>query len=317
MTPLRNLHSARLRLVAGVLAPAALLVLNPTVAASASRTQTASANAHALAAPAVDRDVLAQVRRADAVPYGAKLATLSAAAFYDAYQGLTPAEIEVFLREAEVIAARPIGIGVTKPWRVTLDDGVLRHDAAVQFVDACESLPAEDHSGATACDSYKYNVAAYEIGKLLEVRSIPPSVERRYAGQPSAFTWWIDDSETLAELEVTGLWQPTHPAWTRQQALVVIFDELIHNTDRHQANLLQDPIWFVWMIDHSRAFRPVKGLLNSDRLRRMQMDPQLLARLRELSATALERCCKAYITPEERESVLARRDSIVAMVGPR
>ena len=301
--------------MAGVLAPAALLVLNATVAAPAARAQRAPANAQALAAPGVD-DVLAQVRRADAVPYGAKLATLSPAAFYDAYQGLTPAEIEVFLREAEVIAARPIGIGVTKPWRVTLDDGVLRHDAAVQFVDACETLPTGE-GGGTTCDSYRYNIAAYEIGKLLGVRSIPASVERTYAGRPSAFTWWIDDSETLAELEVTGLWQPTHPAWTRQQALVVIFDELIHNTDRHQANLLQDPLWFVWMIDHSRAFRPVKGLLNSDRLRRMQMDPQLLVRLRELSATALERCCKAYITPEERESVLARRDSIVAMVGPR
>jgi hypothetical protein len=264
----------------------------------------------------VDRDVLAQVRRADAAGHGARLATLAAAAFYDAYRGLTPAEIEVFLREAEVIAARPIGTGVTRPWRVTLDDGVLRHDAAVQFVDACETLPTGE-GGGTACDSYKYNVAAYEIGKLLGVRSIPPSVERRYAGQPSAFTWWIDDSETLAELEVTGLWQPTHPAWTRRQALVVIFDELIHNTDRHQANLLQDPIRFVWMIDHSRAFRPVEGLLNSDRLRRVQMDPQLLVRLRELSATALERCCKAYITPEEREGVLARRDSIVAVVGSR
>ena len=47
----------------------------------------------------------------------------------------TPADIEQFLLTAEVVAARPIGKGVTNSWRLTLSDGTTTHDAAFQSFD--------------------------------------------------------------------------------------------------------------------------------------------------------------------------------------
>jgi hypothetical protein len=66
------------------------------------------------------------------------------------------------------------------------------------------------------------------------------------------------------------------------------------------------------MIDHTRAFHVRKVLRNAAMLVKMQMDPALLERLRGLSAADLEHCCGAYLTDDERTSLLARRDSIVS-----
>jgi hypothetical protein len=161
------------------------------------------------------------------------------------------------------------------------------------------------------CDSYKYNIAAYEIGKLLGLTSIPPSVERKFDGRRSAFTWWIDDAMTLTDMKARWMKQPDMGDWNRQQWTVGIFDELIFNTDRNQGNLLVDPAWRIWMIDHSRAFLVGPRLRNAALLDKMHPDPALLSRLGRLSADDLERCCRDYLTSDERKSVLARRDSIL------
>jgi hypothetical protein len=251
--------------------------------------------------------------RADTPPGAIPAAADSETAAYDAYHGLTAAQIETFLREARVVEVRKIGAGVTKPSRATLDDGRIRHDAAIQAVDACEEVHGPERMRSEIeCDSYKYNVAAYEIGKLLGLTSIPPTVERKFDGRRSAFTWWIDHAMTLADMKARALRQPDMADWNRQQWPVGIFDELIYNTDRNQGNLLVDPAWRVWMIDHTRAFHVRKVLRNAAMLVKMQMDPALLERLRGLSAADLEHCCGAYLTDDERTSLLARRDSIVS-----
>ncbi len=40
-------------------------------------------------------------------------------------------------------------------------------------------------------DSYKYNIAAYRLGRLLGLDMIPPSVERKVGGTYTAVIWWI------------------------------------------------------------------------------------------------------------------------------
>ena len=42
-------------------------------------------------------------------------------------------------------------------------------------------------------DTWRYNVAAYRLDRLLELDMIPPSIERNYQSKPGAFTWWVDD----------------------------------------------------------------------------------------------------------------------------
>ena len=49
-------------------------------------------------------------------------------------------------------------------------------------------------------DSYKFNMAAYELDKLLELNMVPVSVERKVGGNMAAVTWWVDDG-LMTELD--------------------------------------------------------------------------------------------------------------------
>jgi hypothetical protein len=232
---------------------------------------------------------------------------------HDALRGLSLERIETFLRSAPIVSVRKIGTGVTKPSRATLDDGALRHDAHIQTVHSCEEITrGGQRQRQRVCDSYKYNLAAYELGKLLGISSIPPCVERRFDGRDAAFTWWIEDAVTFAEMKERSMNPPDGAAWNREQWIVGVFDELIYNTDRNRGNLLVDPGWRIWIIDHTRAFRTDRRLRDPGLLSRMRLDASLLASLHELTRESLERCCGAYLTSEEMKGVLARRDGIVA-----
>ena len=254
---------------------------------------------------------------AERVPLAAVAATPAyAAAAYDPLAGLDPAGAEAFLREAAIVAEREIGSGITRPWRATLEKDGRRHDAAVQTVHACEEK-AERPGGRRerTCDSWRYNVAAYEIAKALGIRGVPPTVERPFHGRDAAFTWWIDDATTLAAMKERRMAPPDGAAWNRYQRMAGVFDELVYNTDRNQGNLLVDPAWNVWLIDHTRAFRTARGLRNPAMLARLNVEPPLLAGLHALDADLLRRCCESYLSGDERRAVLARRDSIVARFG--
>lgn len=237
---------------------------------------------------------------------------------YDALQGLSPEKIESFLRASPIVEVRKLSIGITKPSRVTLDDGGLRHDAAVQGVNSCEDVvkPGQRRK-ERVCDSYKYNIAAYELAKLLGITSIPASVERKFDDKPGAFTWWLEDVMSFADMREQKLSPPDGVTWNRQQRIIGVFDELIYNTDRHQNNLLVDPTWRIWMIDHSRAFRTDRQLKNPAMLAKLRIEPWLFSALESLTQEALGRCCGAYLTSEEMKAVLARRDALVEHFRPQ
>ena len=105
-------------------------------------------------------------------------------------------------------------------------------------------------------DSWRYNVAAYRLNKVLQLGRIPVSVERVHRGKPGSFTWWVEDVlMDEAERLKTKASSPDPLAWNEQMWHVRLFDQLIQNVDRNLGNLLIDKSWTVWMIDHSRAFR--------------------------------------------------------------
>lgn len=104
---------------------------------------------------------------------------------------LNKAETQRFLLTAKVIAAREIPKGVTQPWRLTLSDGAMTHDAAFSSVDERQSVMHYE-SGRTELnfvDSYQYSIAAYRIAELLGLDDMMPvTVERHWRGRDGALT---------------------------------------------------------------------------------------------------------------------------------
>ena len=96
---------------------------------------------------------------------------------------LSRAEMEEFLLTANVVERKELSTGITNSQRATLDDGRLKHDAHIQIVDIQKaSFQTATRTELNFRDSYKFNMAAYELDKLLELNMVPVSVERKVAG---------------------------------------------------------------------------------------------------------------------------------------
>ncbi len=88
-----------------------------------------------------------------------------------------------------------------------------------------------------------------------------------------------------------------------------IFDALIHNVDRNQGNLLIDPDWNVWLIDHTRAFIPQSRLPARQHIRRCDRD--LWQRLQTVDRQAAAAALDPYLTGPESRSLLNRWRKLV------
>lgn len=224
---------------------------------------------------------------------------------------------ERFLREAKIQDSRQTAVGITNSRRATLSDGTLTHDAHIQVID--ESKPRFDSGAGVEInfrDTWKFNIAAYKLDRLLDLHMVPVSVERPSGGQHGSFTWWVDDVLMMeAERVKRKLTSPDQDRWNCQMHVVRVFDQLIFNTDRNLQNLLITKSWNIWMIDHTRAFRVSRKIRDPRNLARC--DRRLLAKLRQLNRPMVVESVRPYLQDMEIDGLLARRDAIVQLLEKR
>lgn len=152
------------------------------------------------------------------------------------------AEIEEFLRSTPFEKVQEVPIGVTKPMRGYFPQGSLVRSAA------WKQLPPGRSKGYW--ESYRSEIAAYELDKFFGLDMVPPVVEKRWNHELGAAVLWIEPVRSWKEVE--NLPKPAH--WNIQVVRMKMFDNLIGNIDRNAGNLLVDPEWNLFLIDHSRAF---------------------------------------------------------------
>ncbi|MGD0920694.1 MAG: hypothetical protein ABSA70_02890 [Terriglobia bacterium] len=236
---------------------------------------------------------------------------LAAAGFVSAAQepNLTVEQMREFLLTAKVINSKQLGTGKTHPWRLTLSNGMLTHDAAFQPVDILKNR--EVIGGQTILnfrDTYHFNIAAYELAKLLGLDDMMPvTVERSWDRQRGALAWWIPKKWDFSNYPKPV---PDVDAWNRQMYKMLVFAELVYDTDPNMGNRLITEDWKLWMIDFTRAFRLERDLLEPKNL--MRCDRKLLEKLRQLDADELLEKTKPHLGKSEVKAVMARRDKIVA-----
>ena len=92
---------------------------------------------------------------------------------------LTDAQKEEFLRTARILEARELSKGITGSVRATLSDGTLTHDAHIQAIDQQkERFRGKDGLEINFRDSWRFNIAAYKIDRLLDLQLVPVAVQR-------------------------------------------------------------------------------------------------------------------------------------------
>jgi hypothetical protein len=224
---------------------------------------------------------------------------------------LTREQMETFLTTARIIADEPAGKGITKTRRLTLTDGRYVHYAHLQDIDIYKAeYKTKEGIEKNFRDSYKFNIAAYRVDRIMDLQIVPVCVPRRVNGKEVALDWWVDNVQFDEEGRRDKKIEPPDPNyWTRQLNTVRDFDQLIYNEDRNQGNLLIDTNWKLWAIDHSRAFRSNTTVRDPKVLRRVSN--KMMLAMKNLNAQVLRDNLLPYITEENIQGLLARRDFMI------
>jgi hypothetical protein len=222
--------------------------------------------------------------------------------------------IEHFLREAKITERKKLGEGITNPEKVTLElDGVVGN-AIFKKVD-------KDH------DSWRSEVAAYELDKVLGLGMVPPTVPRSVKGRKGCLQLWVTGT-VMAKFEGEF---PDVEKWHEQVSVMWLFDDLIANIDRHLNNAMVSPDYQLMLIDNSKTFRYQKTLLNDlnasgtgthakfwnvlyDDARESyetRYPTSVIERFRRVSEDEIENAIKPYIWGQNRGQVLERRELIL------
>jgi hypothetical protein len=223
-----------------------------------------------------------------------------------------------FLLKANVVASKNTQKGITAPYQLTLSDGKITHLAAFQAIDEYKNK-MEFFDGTTELnfrDSYKYDIAAFELAKLLGLGDMMPvTVERKWNGKTGAISWWLPAKMDEDARQKRRIEPPDVDAYNRQMFKKRIFAELAFDTDQNLTNVLISEDWHLWMIDFSRAFRLHKEVKNPKNITESKCERNLLERLRNLDRTELTQKTNKYLTRSEIDAVMARQDKIVKTYG--
>jgi hypothetical protein len=227
---------------------------------------------------------------------------------------LTKEQMTQFLLTAKVVKSEHTKKGITEPWRLTLSDGTVTHDASFQTID--EHKPSMQLASGTELnfvDSYKYNIAAYRLAELLGLDDlVPVYVERKWHGDTGSLSWWLPVKMDEVERHKQGLTPPDPDAWNKQMYKVRVIDQLVYDNDPNLTNVLIGEDWKIWRVDFSRAFRLSKDLRDPKDI--VRCDRQLFEKLKALDANELAAKTKGYLSKDEVKAVMARRDKIVAQL---
>ncbi len=216
-----------------------------------------------------------------------------------------------FLRTAKATSSTGTVRGITHPQKILLEKNGVRAYAIFHTVNEEKSMVRlKSETVMQFRDSYLFQVAAYELSRLVGLTVLPPSVKRRLHGEAGSVTLWLEGMITDEIRQKENMEPPDPIHWNRQIYSMRVWDDLIFNFDRNQGNFLIDKNWNVWLIDHTRAFRQTDDLPKLEQVR--GCDRQLYEGMRALTREKLEQRLRGLLRPAEMTYVLKRRDKIVA-----
>jgi len=209
------------------------------------------------------------------------------------------AEYEDYLRTAEIVSMQDIGSGVTHPKRARLAPGGPFESFAFK------SIKPGTYEGYQ--ESYKAEIAAYEIDKLLELNMVPPTVERTIKSETGAAIMWVKPTRSFKDMGGPPDPPPQYfEFFNRQMTRAKMFDDLIGNLDPNLGNWLVDPAWNLVLIDHSRALT-IRTMMPHKLTR---VDAALWDRMKALTEKSLTPALRKWLGRGEIGAIIDRRNKM-------
>ncbi len=241
---------------------------------------------------------------------------------------LKPADIaqreqwEEFMKTADIVKSEPIGEGVTSPWRIYLQKGDVQKKAAWKNPD--------DKIGDIR-DTWKHEIAAYRLDKLIGLNMIPPAIEREFNGKTGDLCLWAESRTSLLKMQDNNEKIPDQeiPQTERTKYIARLWDSLIANADRTQQNVLLTDDWRMILIDHSRAFQyggkysrrlmyGAKGIIKKDDgspFLIQRVPRALFEKIKALNFEVIKQAVGPYLTDGEIKAIVGRIPLITAEIA--
>lgn len=216
------------------------------------------------------------------------------------------AELEKFLRVAEVVdVKKEISAGRSRPWVVTLADRGVRHRALFKYFDYRRPLPGPH--------SYKYELAAYGLTKLLGVEIVPPVVERKIENRTGSLQIFLESCVSEQDRRRKKLEPPDPAAFAKALDGIRVFEALVNDECMNYSDLLvHTDDWRLCRVDFSEAFEPLAELREDCPI--TACSRKLYDGLLNLNDADVETAMKPCLNDSETRALLVRKGLLLEKI---
>jgi len=233
---------------------------------------------------------------------------------------LTGEEAIAFLSSAEVVGQGEDfdPVAITGPLRVSMTDGSRTLRAI--FKDENTLYPrfrfGDGREVDRVKDSYKHEIAAYELDAMLGIGIIPPCVERTLFSRTGSLCLWVENAITEAERKKKRLEPPNVTAWNENMFLVRLVHQLTWDLDyTNIRNLIVDDNFKVYKVDSSMAFMANPKLRREASLTRFSRS--VLEALESVERSELDERLSPWLLKNQLDALWKRRGRILKLAHGR
>lgn len=222
-------------------------------------------------------------------------------------ENLKQKEMENYLRTAKIISIdKDESAGRTAPWRINLDDGKVRRRGHFKHLNRPRP--------SFLADSYKYEIAAYELDKLLDLNIVPPVVKRKIEGTEGSLQLYLEDCINENERKRRNIEPPDSESFKNTLEVINVYENLVYDEDCFDSadTLIHISDWKVCRVDFSMAFSPTPELIPGCRI--TQCSKKFYQNLLKLDSEAVKAKLKSYLNEEEIEALLKRKNIIIEKI---
>lgn len=211
-------------------------------------------------------------------------------------------QIERFLKEAAIVSVeKAMDSGRTEPWIVTLKEGDTIAKAFFKHVN-------RPRPGIFP-DCYKYEIAAYELNKILELNIVSPIVEREIEGSKGSLQLYVEGCILYSSILRQKIKPPDAQKFKNSLDVISIFEHLTYCERKDLDDILvHEQDWKVCRVDFSEAFLPQSHLIPGEDMSRCS--EKLYRTLLSLYDAAVAEKLDGWLNKEEINAILARKTII-------
>ncbi len=213
-------------------------------------------------------------------------------------------EMENYLKTAEIMYVDKESLsGRTAPWTIGLDDGKTERRGIFKHM----NRPRPQ----ILADSYKYDVAAYELSKLLDLMIVPPVIERKIEGITGSLQLFLIDCIKELERKLRNIDPPDPERFQNALDEIKVFENLVRNEDCLNPDdvFIHKKDWRVCRVDYSTAFLPEVEFVPGCSIFRCSR--KLYKNILELDAELIKSNLQPYLNDQEIEALIQRKDLII------